>query len=61
MALDTESFDLLLPTLQRFIQERLIPAEGHLEEHDVQLTGDEREVHYTGNAKKDLQVGQAVK
>lgn len=34
MALDTESFDLLLPTLQRFIQERLVPAENHLEEHD---------------------------
>ena len=34
MALDTESFDLLLPTLQRFIRERLIPAENHLEEHD---------------------------
>ena len=34
MALDTESFDLLLPTLQRFISERLIPAETHLEEHD---------------------------
>ena len=23
-----------MPTLQRFIQERLIPAENHLEEHD---------------------------
>lgn len=34
MALDTDSFDLLLPTLQRFIRERLIPAENHLEEHD---------------------------
>jgi acyl-CoA dehydrogenase len=34
MALDTESFDLLLPTIQRFIRERLIPAENHLEEHD---------------------------
>ena len=34
MALDPESFDILLPTLQRFIQERLIPAENHLEEHD---------------------------
>ena len=34
MALDQESFDLLLPTLQRFIQERLVPAENHLEEHD---------------------------
>ena len=34
MALDTESFDILLPTLQRFIQERLVPAENYLEEHD---------------------------
>lgn len=34
MALDAESFDILLPTLQRFIRERLIPAENHLEEHD---------------------------
>lgn len=34
MALDKESFDILLPTLQRFIQERLVPAENHLEEHD---------------------------
>jgi acyl-CoA dehydrogenase len=34
MALDQESFDLLLPTLQRFIQERLVPAESYLEEHD---------------------------
>lgn len=34
MALDQESFALLLPTLQRFIQERLVPSEGYLEEHD---------------------------
>ena len=34
MALDQESFDILLPTLQRFIQERLMPAEHYLEEHD---------------------------
>lgn len=34
MALDKESFDILLPTLQRFIQERLVPAENYLEEHD---------------------------
>lgn len=34
MALDIESFDLLLSTVQRFILERLIPAENHLEEHD---------------------------
>ncbi len=34
MALDTESFSILLPTIQRFIKERLVPAENHLEEHD---------------------------
>lgn len=34
MALDNESFDILLSTVQRFIRERLIPAENHLEEHD---------------------------
>jgi len=34
MALDPESFDILLATLQRFIRERLMPAENHLEEHD---------------------------
>jgi len=34
MALDTDSFDLLLPAVQRFIRERLVPAENHLEEHD---------------------------
>jgi acyl-CoA dehydrogenase len=34
MALDTESFELLLATVQRFILVRLIPAENHLEEHD---------------------------
>ena len=34
MALDAESFELLLATVQRFVRERLIPAENHLEEHD---------------------------
>ncbi len=34
MALDAESFNLLLATVQRFVQERLVPAESHLEEHD---------------------------
>ena len=34
MALDAESFDILLATVQRFIRERLMPAENHLEEHD---------------------------
>ena len=34
MALDTESFDILLATVQRFVRERLVPAEDYLEEHD---------------------------
>ena len=34
MALDQESFDILLPAIQRFIRERLMPAENHLEEFD---------------------------
>jgi acyl-CoA dehydrogenase len=34
MALDAESFDLLLAAVQRFVRERLVPAENHLEEHD---------------------------
>lgn len=34
MAIDDESFDLLLSTVQRFVREQLVPAENHLEEHD---------------------------
>lgn len=34
MALDAESFDILLASVQRFVAERLMPAENHLEEHD---------------------------
>ena len=34
MALDAESFDILLSTIQRFVLERLVPAEDYLEEHD---------------------------
>jgi len=34
MAIDTESFDLLLASVQRFIRERLVPAENAVEEHD---------------------------
>jgi acyl-CoA dehydrogenase len=34
MSLDTESFDILLATVQRFIQERLVPAEDAVEEMD---------------------------
>src|SRR5690606_37329967 len=34
MSLDQETFYLLKSTLQRFIQERLVPAENDVEEHD---------------------------
>lgn len=34
MALDTETFNLLKDSVQRFIRERLMPAEDHVEEHD---------------------------
>lgn len=34
MALDTESFELLLAAVQRFVRERLVPAENILEETD---------------------------
>jgi len=34
MAIDTESFDILLATVQRFVRERLVPAEDVVEELD---------------------------
>ncbi|MEY2683456.1 MAG: hypothetical protein RJA09_600 [Pseudomonadota bacterium] len=34
MALDAESFDILLSTVERFVRERLVPLEDHLEQHD---------------------------
>ena len=34
MAIDTESFDLLLSSVQRFVTERLVPAENTVEELD---------------------------
>lgn len=34
MAIDNESFELLLASVQRFVRERLIPAENAVEEHD---------------------------
>jgi len=34
MAIDTESFDLLLASVQRFVKERLVPAENTVEERD---------------------------
>ena len=34
MAIDNESFELLLSCVQRFVRERLVPAEDAVEEHD---------------------------
>src|SRR5512133_2051702 len=34
MAIDNESFELLLATVQRFVRERLVPAEDAVEERD---------------------------
>ncbi|MBS0316960.1 MAG: acyl-CoA dehydrogenase family protein [Proteobacteria bacterium] len=34
MAIDNESFELLLASVQRFVRERLVPAEDLVEEHD---------------------------
>jgi acyl-CoA dehydrogenase len=34
MALDPETFQILKSSVQRFIRERLVPAEDHVEEHD---------------------------
>lgn len=34
MALDQETFQLLKDSVQRFIRERLVPAEDYIEEHD---------------------------
>jgi acyl-CoA dehydrogenase len=34
MAIDSESFELLVASVQRFVRERLVPAEDAVEEHD---------------------------
>ncbi len=34
MAIDNESFEILLSSVQRFVRERLVPAEGIVEEQD---------------------------
>lgn len=34
MALDPETFAILKDSIERFVRERLVPAENHLEEHD---------------------------
>jgi acyl-CoA dehydrogenase len=34
MALDNETFEILLSSIQRFIKEKLVPLENYIEEHD---------------------------
>jgi len=69
MALDAESFDLLLSTVQRFVRERLVPAENYLEEHDevpVELVEDMKDMGLFGLTVPEefggigLSVGQEV-
>lgn len=51
MALDNDSFELLLSTVQRFVRERLVLLENHLEEHDevpAELVDDMRELGLFG-------------
>ena len=51
MALDDESFGLLQQSVQRFIQERLVPAENFLEEEDdvpAEIVADMKEMGLFG-------------
>lgn len=51
MALDNESFSLLRATVQRFIQERLVPAENRVEEDDdvpAEIVADMKELGMFG-------------
>lgn len=51
MSLDSETFTLLRDTVQRFVRERLMPAEDHVEEHDevpAEIVDDMRELGLFG-------------
>lgn len=51
MALDQETFQLLRDTVQRFVRERLVPAENYLEEHDevpADIVADMKEIGLFG-------------
>lgn len=51
MALDAETFQLLKNSVQRFVQERLVPAENDVEEHDevpADIVADMRELGLFG-------------
>src|SRR6185437_11910564 len=51
MSLDPETFQLLKDSVQRFVRERLMPAEDHVEEHDevpVEIVNDMKELGLFG-------------
>lgn len=51
MAIDHESFGLLLDSVQRFVRERLVPAEDAVEEHDevpADIVADMKEMGLSG-------------
>jgi len=51
MAIDSESFELLLAAVQRFVRDRLMPAEDAVEEHDevpADIVADMREMGLFG-------------
>lgn len=48
MSLDNETFSLLKASVQRFIAERLVPMENHLEEHDEVPDGIVRDMKELG-------------
>jgi acyl-CoA dehydrogenase len=51
MAIDNESFELLLASVQRFVRERLVPAEHAVEEHDevpAEIVADMKEMGLFG-------------
>lgn len=51
MTIDTESFDILISTVRRFVRDRLIPSENHLEEYDevpVEIIDEMKEIGFFG-------------
>jgi acyl-CoA dehydrogenase len=51
MTIDTESFDMLISTVRRFVRDRLIPSENHLEEYDevpVEIIDEMKEIGFFG-------------
>ena len=51
VSLDQETFQLLKDSVQRFVRERLMPAEDHVEEHDEvppEIVADMKELKVRG-------------